>query len=387
MNVVHTINVSHHNPCKMIPMITKYTIYLALVFCILATGGCTNNSNRPVPQPRSQAEADNPTAIPAAVPTLIPTASEVISPVESPTAVPTTNPTAVLTDVPPTPLPTNTPVTTHSATTPLTPGRNEIFIEQMIDGKLVSRTVFIQMPKTPVSGQSYPIVFAFHGAGGRGNIFLRNRHLTNLIDAGEFVGVYPNGHATDETIQGGFWHVGSEPTNADDIAFVDLIVQTLATYSELDTSRIYGMGVSNGAGMVNLLGKSTTHFKAIAPLFSQQTENTGSLIALQSLSVFQLSGEKDTLIPLNGGTSPVGQFMSAQESALNWAQQFNCATPPLEETLSWGNASLLSFTFSNCDGGDEIKYFVAQEITHKGFADEQARELLHASIWAFFKQH
>ena len=266
----------------------------------------------------------------------------------------------------------------------LVPGRNEFTIEQTIDGSIVQRTVYITAPENLSSEQSYPVVFAFHGAGGSGNQFLNNPSLNQLITAGEFIGVYPNGHA-NEGVNGRFWNLGTEPTTADDVEFVNLIMERLASYSELDLSNVFGMGFSNGAGMINLLGKSTSHFVAIAPLFSQQSISTGELTPLRSLSVIQINGEVDPLIPLNGGPSQVGEFMSAQDSALNWAEEFNCSTTPVEESFVWGSTSIDSFTFSGCDSDHEVKYLIALGAPH-GWDDREADERSFQEIWAFFEE-
>ncbi|MEM7801134.1 MAG: choice-of-anchor Q domain-containing protein [Chloroflexota bacterium] len=281
-----------------------------------------------------------------------------------------------------TPIPTVTPEPSRN----LNPGTTEIALEQMIEGETVSRTFYIQAPDTLDNSQSYPIVFAFHGAGGSGQSFVNNTHLNVLIDSGAFIGVYPSGYSTLGG-DGGFWNLGNEPTNADDIAFVDMIVQELATYMALDTGRMYGIGYSNGAGMINLLGKSTTYFRAISPIVSQQSVTTTAIMPARTLSVIQLNGDSDTLIPIGGGPSAVGDFVSAELSAINWATSFNCSDEAIEETVTWGETTLDSFSYTNCDDGHEIRYYVAYGMGHSGFGDDEATSTHYQTIWAFFQQH
>jgi polyhydroxybutyrate depolymerase len=264
-------------------------------------------------------------------------------------------------------------------------GTNEITINQTIDGNSVPRLVYIKTPQNLNSSFSYPIVFFFHGAGGSGQDFLYNNNIIELINSEEFIGVFPNGHSNNGS-NGGFWNLGSEPTNADDVEFVDLIMDQLVTAPFIDTSKAYAIGFSNGSGMVNLLGKSTSHFNAIAPLFSQQILSTRDLTPTKAMSVFQVNGEVDGIIPLNGGVSSVGTFMSAQNSALNWATYFNCNSTATQEDLNWGNTVLNSFTFSNCDDNHEIKYLIALNTGH-GFNDEQTERVAYTQIWEFFKQY
>jgi polyhydroxybutyrate depolymerase len=267
----------------------------------------------------------------------------------------------------------------------LTGGTNQVTINQTIDGNSVPRLVYIKTPQNLNSSLSYPIVFFFHGAEGSGQDFLQNNNIIELINSEEFIGVFPNGHSNNGS-NGGFWNLGSEPTNADDVEFVDLIIDQLVTSPLIDTSKAYAIGFSNGSGMVNLLGKSTSHFNAIAPLFSQQIISTGDLTPTKAMSVFQVNGEVDGIIPLNGGVSSVGTFMSAQNSALNWANHFNCNSTATQEDLNWGNTVLNSFTFSNCDDNHEIKYLIALNTGH-GFTDEQTESVAYNQIWEFFKQY
>ena len=142
-------------------------------------------------------------------------------------------------------------------------GTNEVTINQIIDGNSVSRLVYLRTPQNLNSSLSYPIVFFFHGGGGSGQHFLYNNNLIELINSEEFIGVFPNGYSNNGS-NGGYWNLGSEPTNADDIEFVDLIIELLATSPLIDTSKAYAVGFSNGSGMVNLLGKSTSHFNALS---------------------------------------------------------------------------------------------------------------------------
>ena len=264
-------------------------------------------------------------------------------------------------------------------------GTNEMTIHQTIDGNSVPRLVYVKTPQNLNSSLSYPIVFFFHGAGGSGQNFLHNNNITELINSEEFIGIFPNGHSENGS-NGGFWNLGSEPTTANDVEFVDLIIAQLATFPLIDTSKAYAIGFSNGSGMVNLLGKSTNHFNAIAPLFSQQIISLRDLTPTKAMSVFQVNGDLDGIIPLNGGVSSVGNFMSAENSALNWANHFNCDTTAMQEELTWEQTVLSSLTYSDCDNSHEIKYLIALNTGH-GFSDEQTERIAYTQIWEFFKNY
>ena len=120
-----------------------------------------------------------------------------------------------------------------------------------------------------------------------------------------------------------------EASKADDVAWVGEIIKTISEKSFVDSSSVYAVGISNGAGMVNKLAKESDILNGIAPIVSQQTLALSKIKPFNSVSVFQINGDDDPLIPVNGGVSKVQhQFVSAKESAENWAMHSKCSTLP-----------------------------------------------------------
>ena len=116
-------------------------------------------------------------------------------------------------------------------------------ITQTIDGQLVDRPYLIRRPEKLLE-DNYPVVFFFHGYGGTGEGWLSNNSdVTVLIDEGKFIGIFPDGY--DKR-----WNVSGE-TNADDVEFVSLIVGDLDGFGLFNMNKIYAVGISNGAGLVN----------------------------------------------------------------------------------------------------------------------------------------
>ena len=248
-------------------------------------------------------------------------------------------------------------------------------LTQSIDGQLVERRYIIRYPQD-IAKRSYPVVFFFHGSGGAADSWLLNPAVSRLIDEGEFVGIFPDGYNKR-------WNVGTE-SNADDVAFVTEIVNSLPPEGVFDLEKMYGVGTSNGAGLVNKLAKETTLFKGIAPLISQQTVAIGNVVPSQSISVFQVNGSEDSLIPLEGGAGVANHvFMSAQESSEDWASHFNCNMTPTVRSLRWGNYDVQENTFNNCLGGQRVRYFVAEGAGHSlNFGSDVD---IYREAWNFFK--
>ena len=249
-------------------------------------------------------------------------------------------------------------------------------ITQTIDGELVSRSYHLRYPANPTES-SYPVLFFFHGAGGNRTDWLeQNPSIAELIDAGEFIGVFPQGYQQR-------WNVSNE-TNADDVEFISLIINSLDPSGLFDLNRVYGVGVSNGAGLVNRIAKETTIFNAIAPLISQQTLALGDVVPPRAVSVFQVSGADDNQVPLNGGSGAADTvFLSAQSSAENWASNANCNATPTSTSELWGDYSVDKASFNGCLDNTRIHAIIVRGSGHSlSFGDSFN---LYSEIWSFFQ--
>ena len=219
-----------------------------------------------------------------------------------------------------------------------------ILIEQSLDNNnLIIRPVIIQTPDVIDTSKSYPIVFAFHGRGGNNNSWVN--HLINYTNSGEFIGIYPQGYLES-------WNLGPEPSNANDVEFINLIVDELQNYDNLNFDKMYAIGTSNGSGMVNKLAIETNHFKAIAPIASQLIESLPLLDSTNPVSVLQVNGAADTTIPIDGGPRLGHIFLDAYESAELWATKFNCSQNP--NIIMLGQDTL--YVFDSCENEKEIRY-------------------------------
>ena len=244
-----------------------------------------------------------------------------------------------------------------------------ILIEQSLDNNnLITRPVIMQTPNVIDTSKSYPIVFAFHGRGGNNNSWVN--HLINYTNSGEFIGIYPQGYLES-------WNLGPEPSNANDVEFINLIVDELQNYDNLNFDKMYAIGTSNGSGMVNKLAIETNHFKAIAPIASQLIESLPLLNSTNPVSVIQVNGAADTTIPIDGGPRLGHIFLDAYESAELWATKFNCSQNP--NIIMLGQDTL--YVFDSCENEKEIRYLRIEDGEHN-----LPLHILFQDVWAFFQR-
>lgn len=234
---------------------------------------------------------------------------------------------------------------------PIGTGVSAFSLPQMVDGQLIERRVQVHAPDTLEPGRSYPVVFAFHGNGGTGDPFVQR--YASWVNAGEFIGVYPDGIANS-------WNLGREASQADDVEFVEAIVAELSRRSEVDVDRLFAVGFSNGAGMVHRLAGQTDLFRGIGAVATALLEGDAPAPDSKSVRVIQVLGVEDPLIPYGGGIGVLGHdFLSAEESAAAWAGANSCVAPMTEGITSQGNIKL---EYDGCaDGGRVVSYGIIGE--------------------------
>lgn len=237
-----------------------------------------------------------------------------------------------------------------------------VTLQQHVEGEgLVGRSYLLHA--SPAAWRSGRLVVAFHGLGEAASTWVDA--LQPFVTRGDFVGVYPEGLRKN----GGpsSWNCGPEPSNADDVAFVDVVLASLRTQGlQVDAATCSALGYSNGGAIVMRLACERAHFGRVATVVTalNKTQRPSAAASLPGLSVLQVMGMRDRLIPYEGGPSRVGHtFLAGRASAQLWAD-FACpgAGAPTVTTASSGSERL--------EWHDDAS---GARVTHVGIADGNHR--------------
>jgi len=256
--------------------------------------------------------------------------------------------------------------------TPLEPGLHELSFDQEIDGEVVARRVLLHVPESVGTGEPLPLVFGFHGNGGDADMW--PDWFSRQIEAGEAIGVYPDGHMAS-------WNLGWEASTADDLAFVDMIFDELGRYAELDLDRASALGISNGAGMAHRLAIHRDHFDGIVTGLTSLIEGKLPEEDTAPVSVLQFHGTADEVCPYEGGPASMGHvFLSAEESAQTWAAHNDCDVVPTT-TVDHNHTR---FDWGGCSADRQVGHIRMEDVGHELpmdiFGDTQAL------IWEFLME-
>ena len=251
---------------------------------------------------------------------------------------------------------------------------SEHTLVQEIDGEQVIRRYLTQAPSIIESSKCYPLIFALHGNGGQPDHFVGQ--FRDMIDDGEFIGIYPEG------IEGS-WNLGKEASTANDTEFIESIADSLKLFSNIEHERRYVIGFSNGAGMAHTLGIESNYFSAfVAVVTSLTTDNTPSENS-GNPSVMQILGADDDSVPYEGGEGVMGHvFLSGDESARVWAEHNNCNLTVENTTLFDGSIRSI---YSDCINGGEVINYKVENTGHS--IDQNFEGGLNSLMWNFLNNH
>ncbi|HQR42342.1 MAG TPA: PHB depolymerase family esterase [Gemmatales bacterium] len=209
---------------------------------------------------------------------------------------------------------------------------------------------------TPTTGQPpYPVVLAFHGAGGTARIMLFHSRWLQQAEHGGFIVVAPEGTSPQPDEKPSFrfnpqlWNLGGATTaaptgNADDVGFVRAILDKVATDLPIDTSRIYSTGFSNGAGLTfRLAVELGDRLAAIAPVAGLPYFKSGP--PPRPIPTYFLIGSEDPLVPWQGG-----KIISP------WTNQPTVRPAVLEQLHLWTTTSRFHLIGGKSEHGEQIEH-------------------------------
>ena len=204
-----------------------------------------------------------------------------------------------------------------------------------------ARTAVVEVP---TGAGPHPVIILLHGNGGTGAGTIGALGTS----ANTAIRVAPDGYLTS-------WNVDGENSKAPDVAFIRDLISLLKTYDNVDAGKISIFGNSNGSAMTNrlLIELDGAAFQNAGCQVSQMLAKmyhdgnfwfnaTGSnaydqtTVPARRRRIISLNGTVDPLIPYAGGTSVIGNFISAQESIYRFAQAMGETGPQLADAAGVG---------------------------------------------------
>ena len=222
----------------------------------------------------------------------------------------------------------------------------------------IARYALVNVPPGVPSNRRLPLVLALHGAGGTGREMDRGTGLSSVADKDGFVAVYPSAPWK-------FWNIEASPRKPDDVAFIRTVLDTVESQVCIDPDRVYATGVSNGGGMVALLGCALSdRIAAIAPVAGNYRP-LPPCIPQRPVSMLEIHGTSDGSVPYSIVPGWVG----------TWLRLDGC---PLAMRTSKPAPNAMRYDSGPCSGGSRVSHLQLFGGPHEWPA------LANSTVWRFF---
>ncbi|MGY3264077.1 extracellular catalytic domain type 1 short-chain-length polyhydroxyalkanoate depolymerase [Lysobacter sp. HA35] len=266
----------------------------------------------------------------------------------------------------------------------------------------IVRMYRVHVPRSYRPGHPMPLLVALHGGGGDMD-WQADDSKYGLITASEthgFIAVFPNGFSRMPGGHLATWNAGhccgaARDRDIDDVGFIRMVVDNVEHQLDIDRSRVYATGMSNGAMMAYRLAcEAADMFRAIAPVAG--TDNTTHCTPSRPVAVAHFHARNDDHVLFDGGAGPgafrdtsmVTDFTSVPATIDAWSRHDGCRAPP-RRVLSVPAAYCELRT--PCDGVAKVQLCVTETGGHSwpgGHKDrgEAASRAISANdvMWRFF---
>lgn len=268
-------------------------------------------------------------------------------------------------------------------------------------GTLVSsgekRQYLLYVPRSYDRAQPTPLVISLHAAAGwpaqQKNLSRWNR----LADEQGFLVVYPAGSSVPK-----IWHVDHGAGLTRDVRFIGALIDTLEAAYNIDPTRIYANGISNGGGMVFVLSCTLSdRIAAVGIVAGAQTLPWTWCTDDRPTPLIAFHGTADPIVPYHGG--PLGDpfnpekvtFPAVEDFVSSWARRNRCAAHPIASVVVVPDVTRIAYP--HCAANADVVLYAVQGGGHswpggkplpKWWVGPTSNSIDATSeMWAFFREH
>ncbi|MDX2001898.1 MAG: T9SS type A sorting domain-containing protein [Chitinophagales bacterium] len=195
-----------------------------------------------------------------------------------------------------------------------------------------NRNYIVHLPPAYTQGVSLPLVFNLHGYTSEALQQQVYSGMDAIADTGNFIVVYPNGI---NNAWNSFLYPGTGLP--DDVGFVSAVIDSMYYRYNIDLSRVYACGMSNGGYMsYRLACELSNRIAAIASVTGLLAPDIlANCAPSRIVPVMQVHGTNDLTVPYNGAPG----YGSVDETIAYWVANDSCNPSPSMQSLPNTNTS------------------------------------------------
>lgn len=253
-----------------------------------------------------------------------------------------------------------------------------------------NRTYYVYIP-TGFNQQteSLPVIFVLHGLGSNASQMMLCG-FNQIADTARIIIVYPEGKPNAFNQQA--WSNGTAlESNANDVKFINVLIDTLHYYYNINLSRVYVAGFSMGGIMAHRLGcRLSNRIAAIASMAGTiSTYDLSNCTPTFPVPVIHWHGTSDNIVPYNSNQLPTLELVPA--TIHYWLLQNNC-TPvdsvivPIPDNAPNDGYTIDKIEYLNCPDTVKVELWKINNGPHTWFFQPLNDADGAKEFWKFFRQ-
>jgi polyhydroxybutyrate depolymerase len=258
------------------------------------------------------------------------------------------------------------------------------------------REYLLYVPTNYDRAKPTPLVISLHTAMSWPSSSMAISQWNRVADEHGFIVVYPEGTGRGPKS----WEMtGSEtPSRMPDVILISELIDKLEASYNIDKTRIYANGMSNGGGMAFVLSCTLSdRIAAVGMVSAGLYPEWNWCRDHRPVPVIAFHGTADPVCPYNGGRSKLGgdTFPSVPGFMANWSRRNRCGPNPIESAVA---ADVTRLQYPDCaDDAGVVLYTVKGEGHQWPGGKRVAAEWLVGpysrsidatrQMWAFFREH
>lgn len=182
----------------------------------------------------------------------------------------------------------------------------------------IKHDFIVELPDTNLSNA--PLIIALHGYGNNASSMRLSTNLHEQANEAGICVVYVTGASNpDDAISALSWNSGIGDMSNNDVGFLVALKNYMAENFDTDSSNTFVVGFSNGAFMTHRIAvEASDEFKGIVSVAGMMPAKIWNEMNKDlSISVFQITGTKDEVIPQNLNNSASSSINPAIELVMD----------------------------------------------------------------------
>ena len=258
----------------------------------------------------------------------------------------------------------------------------------------VEREFLLHVPGSYDLTRPAALVITLHGGAMWPAGMEETSRWNRVADAHGFIVVYPSGVSGRGPRA---WRAGGGPGQVTDVRFIADLIDTLRARYNIDSTRIYANGLSNGGGMAFVLSCTLSdRIVAIGVVAPAIFLRWSACVDHRPVPMIAFHGTGDPAVPYGGGTSWVTpeRFPSILSWTASWARRNGCGPDPVDSAVA---ADVTRREYTSCADEAAVVLYTILGGGHtwpgggplpEWFAGRTTRSIDASSLmWAFFRAH